>query len=179
MAEKYLVQEESLISIADAVRSKAGTSDKLAFPAGFAEAIAAIEAGGGEGLSGFASGKFKLADYANEIEIVHGLGEIPIYYCICCRQVHSGLNNGNSYLMSFWFKADATYTYMGYGGYSCTVPNDGFVHTGGNLREYVSFIDPAGAGKDTTKFKLSNSYFMPSNYYVWFAMTDSAYGALS
>ena len=47
MAEKYLVQEESLISIADAIRAKAGTSDKLAFPAGFAEAIAGITAGGG------------------------------------------------------------------------------------------------------------------------------------
>jgi hypothetical protein len=41
------VLDANLTSIADTIRAKAGTSDKLAFPAGFAEAIAAIEAGGG------------------------------------------------------------------------------------------------------------------------------------
>lgn len=40
------VLDANLTSIADAIREKAGTSDKLAFPAGFADAIAAIAAGG-------------------------------------------------------------------------------------------------------------------------------------
>ena len=39
--------EANLKTVADAIREKAGTSDALAFPAGFAEAIAAISAGGG------------------------------------------------------------------------------------------------------------------------------------
>ena len=39
------VLESGLTSIANAIREKAGTSDALAFPAGFAEAIAAIESG--------------------------------------------------------------------------------------------------------------------------------------
>lgn len=41
------VLDANLTSIADAIRAKAGTSDKLAFPAGFAEAIAGITVGGG------------------------------------------------------------------------------------------------------------------------------------
>ena len=46
MAE-YLTQDVDLQTIANAIREKAGTSDALAFPAGFAEAIAAIQSGGG------------------------------------------------------------------------------------------------------------------------------------
>lgn len=41
------VLDAGLKAIADAIREKAGTSDNLAFPAGMAEAIAAIKAGGG------------------------------------------------------------------------------------------------------------------------------------
>lgn len=48
MAE-YLVKDTELTSIADAIRAKSGGSDSLAFPDGFSQAIAAIEAGGGGG----------------------------------------------------------------------------------------------------------------------------------
>ena len=39
--------DSDLTSVADAIRSKGGTSEALAFPAGFVSAIEAIEAGGG------------------------------------------------------------------------------------------------------------------------------------
>lgn len=39
------VQESSLTSLADAIRAKGGTSDTLAFPSGFVEAIEAIQTG--------------------------------------------------------------------------------------------------------------------------------------
>ena len=42
------VLNAGLTVIADAIREKAGTSDLLAFPAGMAEAIAAISSGGGD-----------------------------------------------------------------------------------------------------------------------------------
>ena len=45
MAE-YLVQDSSLNDIADAIRKKGGTSDALAFPDGFVNAIGAIQSGG-------------------------------------------------------------------------------------------------------------------------------------
>lgn len=52
------VLNANLKSVADAIREKSGTSGNLAFPAGFAEAIAAIEVGGG---GRFASGTITLA----------------------------------------------------------------------------------------------------------------------
>ena len=48
MAE-MLVQSESLVSVADAIRAKGGTSDALVFPDGFVSAISAIQTGGGGG----------------------------------------------------------------------------------------------------------------------------------
>ena len=48
MAER-IVQEESLVAVADAIRAKGGTTDALSFPTGFADAIEAIQAGGGGG----------------------------------------------------------------------------------------------------------------------------------
>lgn len=41
------VNDNSLASVADAIRSKGGTSDSLVFPDGFVSAISAIQTGGG------------------------------------------------------------------------------------------------------------------------------------
>lgn len=49
MENEYLVNSDDLTAVADAIRSKGGTSGLLEFPGGFADAIAAIQAGGGEG----------------------------------------------------------------------------------------------------------------------------------
>lgn len=49
MENKYLVNSADLTAVADAIRTKGGTSGALTFPSGFADAIAAIQAGGGEG----------------------------------------------------------------------------------------------------------------------------------
>ena len=43
------VNDNSLASVADAIRSKGGTSDTLVFPDGFVSAISAIQTGGGGG----------------------------------------------------------------------------------------------------------------------------------
>lgn len=44
------VNDTSLASVADAIRSKGGTSDALVFPGGFVSAISAIQTdGGGDG----------------------------------------------------------------------------------------------------------------------------------
>lgn len=43
------VNDISLVSIADAIRAKGGTSDALVFPDGFVSAISAIQTGGGSG----------------------------------------------------------------------------------------------------------------------------------
>ena len=43
----YTVENESLTSIADSIRKKAKTTEKMTFPAGFVSAIEGIETGGG------------------------------------------------------------------------------------------------------------------------------------
>lgn len=45
---KYLVDDSSLTSVADAIRSKTDTSDNLSFPTGFVSAISDISTGGGD-----------------------------------------------------------------------------------------------------------------------------------
>lgn len=48
----YLTTDTDLTSVADAIRTKGGTSASLAFPADFVSAIAAIPSGGGDSDSG-------------------------------------------------------------------------------------------------------------------------------
>lgn len=43
----YIVQDTSLAAVADAIRAKAGGTEKLVFPAGFVEAVEGITGGGG------------------------------------------------------------------------------------------------------------------------------------
>ena len=47
MANEYLVNSSDMTAVADAIRTKGGTSDVLEFPGGFINAVGAIEAGGG------------------------------------------------------------------------------------------------------------------------------------
>lgn len=49
----YNVQETSLTAVADAIRTKGGTSAALSFPNGFVNAIDAIETGGGDIIDDF------------------------------------------------------------------------------------------------------------------------------
>lgn len=66
--------DAGLTTIANAIREKAGVNDNFAFPAGFAEAIAAIEAGGGGGI---AYGTIQTSTDTIELTITHDLGIIP------------------------------------------------------------------------------------------------------
>ena len=45
----YLVTSTELTSVADAIRTKGGTTEQLAFPAGFISAVESIQSGGGGG----------------------------------------------------------------------------------------------------------------------------------
>ena len=49
---KLVVDKESLVSVADAIREKGGTSEGLTFPQGFVDGISAISSGGGSGGGG-------------------------------------------------------------------------------------------------------------------------------
>lgn len=60
---KYVVDSTDLTNVADAIRTKGGTSDALVFPAGFVSAVEAITTGGGIGLPDFTySGVYSIVD---------------------------------------------------------------------------------------------------------------------
>ena len=47
MANEYSVNQSDLVSVANAIRTKGGTSETLVFPDGFVSAVQAIQTGGG------------------------------------------------------------------------------------------------------------------------------------
>lgn len=59
MANEYLVNSDDMTSVADAIRAKGGMSGALTFPDGFVDAVAAIQAGGGDDdLEAFIAGTY-------------------------------------------------------------------------------------------------------------------------
>lgn len=78
MAER-LVQDESLVSVAEAIRTKLGNADALTFPEGFVDAISAIIIGGGlpDGIAAMATGEYTPSEYTETVTITHDLGVKP------------------------------------------------------------------------------------------------------
>lgn len=79
------VLESGLTSIANAIREKAGTSDALAFPAGFAEAIASIESGGGndiEWVTGTITPATATKVNQTKVDLTGGLTKAPNLFVI-------------------------------------------------------------------------------------------------
>ena len=74
MANEYSVNQSDLVSVANAIRTKGGTSEALVFPAGFVSAVQAIQAGGGGGVK-IASGTIVLSEPSSNVEFTHNFGE--------------------------------------------------------------------------------------------------------
>lgn len=95
MANEYAVNQADLKTVADAIRAKAGLSDGLAFPDGFAEAIAAIASGGAASGLAYDMGEFSVQEDVNSNNfgakngldpmpdgIPHNLGDVPDFICV-------------------------------------------------------------------------------------------------
>lgn len=78
------VLESGLTSIANAIREKGGTSDALAFPAGFVEAIAAIQAGGNdiEWVTGTITPATATTVSQTKVDLTGGLTKAPNLFVI-------------------------------------------------------------------------------------------------
>ena len=63
MANEYSVNQSDLVSVANAIRTKGGTSETLVFPAGFVSAVQAIQAGGGGTIPAALSKDVNFYDY--------------------------------------------------------------------------------------------------------------------
>lgn len=61
------VLDAGLTSVADAIRTKDGTTGQLAFPDGFVEAVGAIQAGGGEGVAASWEGSVEFSNTLSNI----------------------------------------------------------------------------------------------------------------
>lgn len=72
---KYLVQDTSLITVADAIREKGGTTAPLSFPAGMAEAVRNIQSGGGD----LSSVDVYIADFTVPADLIVTAGAVDKY----------------------------------------------------------------------------------------------------
>lgn len=72
---EYLVQGESLTTVADAIREKGGTTAPLSFPAGMAEAVRNIQSGGGD----LSSVDVYIADFTSSSDLTVKAGAVDKY----------------------------------------------------------------------------------------------------
>ena len=75
----YLTTDTELKSIADAIRTKGGTSETLSFPDGFVTAIEGIETGGGTSDAGFTA---TVTPAENTLKLSVPYDQTPTYYCL-------------------------------------------------------------------------------------------------
>lgn len=94
---------DKLTAIADAIRSKTGGTASLTLDA-MAQAIAAIEAGGGGGEGALAWGVITPAQNETEIVIEHGLPSTPRFGFILYQTASWAINESNIVvcLMKYW-----------------------------------------------------------------------------
>lgn len=74
MAE-YLVQGESITTVADAIREKSGTTAPLSFPAGMEAAVRNIQSGGGD----LSSVDVYIADFTSNADLIVTAGVVDKY----------------------------------------------------------------------------------------------------
>ena len=86
------VDDTSLASVADAIRSKGGTSDALVFPDGFVSAISAIQTGGGGGTAPSAKwNDVTFIDYDGSVLYSYSLEEAQTLTGLPALPTHDGL----------------------------------------------------------------------------------------
>ena len=85
------VDEASLASVADAIRSKGGTSDGLVFPEGFVSAISAIQSGGGGAAPSAKQNDVTFIDYDGSILYSYSLAEAQALTELPALPSHDGL----------------------------------------------------------------------------------------
>lgn len=101
----YIVDSSDLTSVANAIRTKGGTSASLAFPAGFVDAVEAIETGGGSSYSDMVTA-FAKKEISGDIVLDSTVTRFPITYFMSEQPITS-------------FRADGLLSMQNYSFYSC------------------------------------------------------------
>jgi hypothetical protein len=118
MANEYAVNQADMKAVADAIRSKGGTSDALTFPGGFVDAVDAIEAGGDdkavyEEMFSYATNRYQTV----KMTFWHNLGRVPKVFNIC-------LDVGKFHYSNITESYPVPYTMTG-----TDVPNSTIIHS--------------------------------------------------
>ncbi len=144
------VLDAGLKQIADAIREKGGTSDTLAFPTAMAEAIAAIQAGGG-GEASVAKGTITIAEQLDcqalcRTVVNHNLGRVPTHALLLnlSKEHKTSASTGDTIIL--YADTERVYGYQGLGATSaCKVVHKTgirFEYTSGSVDEIQSYIFP-------------------------------------
>ena len=90
MANEYSVNQSDLVSVANAIRIKGGTSEALVFPDGFINAVQAIQAGGGT-MPSASSKNVNFYDYDGTLLYSYTLEEVQALTALPDGPTHDGL----------------------------------------------------------------------------------------
>ena len=91
MANEYLVNSADLTAVADAIREKGGTADELVFPAGFINAVEAIQSGGGGSAPSTEECDVNFYDYDGTLLFSYTLDEAHALTALPDAPTHDGL----------------------------------------------------------------------------------------
>lgn len=174
---KYTINDTTLVAIADAIREKSGNTDGID-PTNMAALIASIEAGGGGGGGKIAYGTITPADASVNLEIAHGLGKVPDFFCIVAsNNSNSVYSKSNPQGQSFIYAIRGTYRtynnwYYGRNQYEKVVNyNQDFIHDtiGTSLNYYIAL------GENNAIWAVRNSnygLFKNPAPFFWLAIAD-------
>lgn len=144
---------EKLTNIADAIRTKTGSADKLTLD-GMAQAIAGIEIGGGSGggTSGIYMAKITPAEDVGGFTITHNLGTTDILLAAVFAESFGSFTPGRSGSLShLWAKTEIPII-RGGNGYDMN-----FRYDTGN--QYITYAMAAASGRFVTFPDGDTAYF--------------------
>ena len=91
MANEYSVNQSDLVSVANAIRTKGGTSEALVFPDGFVSAVQAIQSGGGGTITATTTKDVNFYDYDGTLLYSYTLEEAQALTALPDGPTHDGL----------------------------------------------------------------------------------------
>lgn len=169
--------DTDLASVANAIRTKGGTSAQLAFPADFVSAIAAISGGGGGGLE-YETGTFTPASDTSNPTISFAKSHSTRPFVALIADLGATQSNGTfiaSLVVSYYdLYGQSLFGDKLYGRYDYFRANNTAVgstgttcsstaNTSGGLDYYVTNSEMKGS-------RSSNAYFRSSRTYTWIAI---------
>ena len=180
-----------LTSVANAIRTKGGTSESLAFPAGFVSAIEAIPSGGGGGVA--TPNDVNFYDYDGTIVDSYSAADFAQLSALPSNPSHDGLTaQGWNWSLSDAKTHVATYGKLNIGQMYAT--SDGktrlYIHLGqGRLAPYLGLAVNGTATVDwgdnsatstvtgsntTTVINTQHTYATPGDYVISIAVSGNA-----